>query len=79
MEKDNKYSMLEDILENANEIEKKLNSLKETFKVEGENLDSRLKNQELNVMFMLLNNDLNAIKRITQSVIEHEKLLKQEV
>ena len=70
MEKDIKYSMLEGIIKNALEIEKELNSLQERFKIEGEDLESKAKQIELNGVFTGLERKLDIIKQFSQSVIE---------
>lgn len=70
MGKDIKYSMLEGIVKNALEIEKELNSLQERFKIEGEDLESKTEQIELNGVFTGLERKLNTIKQFAQSVIE---------
>lgn len=70
MGKDIKYSMLEGIIKNALEIEKELNSLQERFKIEGEDLESKTKQIELNGVFTGLERKLDTIKQFSQSVIE---------
>lgn len=70
MAKNIKYSMLESILENVAEIEKELESLKETTKVEGEGLENDIRRIELNGVFNGLTNKLNTIRQYSQAVIE---------
>lgn len=67
-EKDIKYLMLEDIIKNVLDIEKQLDSLREATKIEGEDLESTLKQDDLDLKFTLLKHDLRTIKQYAESV-----------
>ncbi len=69
-EKNIKYSMLDEIIKNALEIETELNSLQETTKIDGEDLESKIKQIELNSKFTILKRNLDTIKQFAQGVIE---------
>ena len=69
-EKNIKYSMLDEIIKNALEIETELDSLQETTKIDGEDLESKIKQIELNSKFTILKRNLDTIKQFAQGVIE---------
>lgn len=72
-EKDIKYLMLEDIIENVLSIEKQLDSIQEATKIEGEDSESYSKQSDLNLKFTLLKHDLRTIKQYAESVSRMDK------
>lgn len=72
-ERDTKYLILEGIIKNVLEIEEQLDSLQETIKIEGEDLDNRLKQIGLETTFRMLKLRLNTIKQYSEIVIETDQ------